>query len=380
MKQPDSERPKAESTNKDDHDPSEQTNRSFEKAQKQVGDESGGESATRHEQKSDADGSEHIMQSKPGEQGKEPGKQPEHSEERSNSDKQEHRPEQDAQANSNEAAKDTGGPEDGPDDGPKKGEQLPGHDQPHRKPTDLKAVKSLFLDQKQKIKTKAHPPGGYDDTPLPDAPPGYTVRFVFHRAENLPAADLATASSDPFVLATLRAANPRRHKEEPDLVHRTRTLRRRTSPEWEDEWIVANVPPSGFSLKCRIFDEDSADHNDRLGNVTIRVPHVGEDWEGFPPPGREFRVQKRVGSKRAYLLKAVVSAVSSETLTPSLWVSAEVLGKSDPPHAQMYTVGPTTWIKHFSPMIGRLTGTKVHCDEGDDVQSQSSQKKSKKYE
>jgi len=42
-----------------------------------------------------------------------------------------------------------------------------------------------------------------------------------------------------------------------------------------------------------------------------------------------------------------------------LYVSAEVLGESDNPHGRMYTVGLTSWIKHYSPTIGRLTGTKA---------------------
>lgn len=92
---------------------------------------------------------------------------------------------------------------------------------------------------------KKGPPGGFDTTPLPDAPPGYTVRFCFRCAANLPPADFNTASSDPFLTATLKAANPKRHKEDPDLVHRTRTLRRTTEPEWNDEWVVANVPRTG---------------------------------------------------------------------------------------------------------------------------------------
>jgi hypothetical protein len=251
----------------------------------------------------------------------------------------------------------------------------------HRSPTDLKG---MFLDQKEKMKTKAHPPGGFDDTPLPDAPLGFTVKFIFHKAINLPAADLHTASSDPFLTATLRAAVPKRHKEDPDLSHRTKTLRKKTNPEWNDEWIVANVPATGFSLKCRIYDEDYQDHNDRLGNVTIKVPRVSEDWGGYPMPGREFPVKKRVGSKRAYFLKGIAATISKNvSMTPSLFISIEVLGKSEPPHAHLYTIGPTVWIQHYSPMIGRLAGIKVHKDDNDDVPSievGEAEKKSKKYE
>lgn len=242
---------------------------------------------------------------------------------------------------------------------------------------------------KNAIKSKK-PPGGFDKTPLPDAPPGYTLRFKFRSAANLAPADLSTASSDPFLTATLKASNPKRHKEDPDLVHRTRTIRKTTEPEWNEEWIVANVPRSGFTLKCRLYDEDAADHDDRLGNVTIKVPQVYEEWEGIPPPGKEFEGKKRMMSKRAFLVKGIASLIYSDThLAPRLCISIEVLGKSDPPYAQMYTVGPTMWTKHFSPMIGRLAGTKVNKDEEHDQDggpsqpessSRAEEKKSQKYE
>ncbi|EWY96517.1 hypothetical protein FOYG_05192 [Fusarium oxysporum NRRL 32931] len=212
------------------------------------------------------------------------------------------------------------------------------------------------------------PPGGFDPTPLPDAPQGYTIRFIFHGASNLAPGDFVTASSDPFLHATLKGTQPKRHKEDPDLTHRTKTIRKTTEPEWEDEWIVANVPPTGFTLKCRMYDEDFPDHDDRLGNVTIKVPSIGPDWKGIPAPGRVYEAKKRMMSKRAYLAKAISSVVTHNIhMTPLLRLSMELLGPSDPPYAQMYTVGPTTWVKHFSPLIGRIAGVKVNANAEDDA-------------
>ncbi|KAK0625443.1 hypothetical protein B0T17DRAFT_640238 [Bombardia bombarda] len=224
-----------------------------------------------------------------------------------------------------------------------------------------------------RIKDKAKPSkpaGGFDTTPLPDAPLGYTVKFTFHKALDLPCADIQTQSADPFIVSTLTAAVPKRHKEDPLLTHRTRTIRKTTDPVWEEEWIVANVPSSGFMLKCRLYDEDWPDHDDRLGNVTIRVSRVDENWEGFGPDGATIEIKKRSGSKRAYCLTIVTNALSRHgTKTPRLHISIDVLGRSDPPHGHMYTVGPTRWIKHFSPMIGRLMGIKVNKEEHDNNDS-----------
>ncbi|KAL7792056.1 hypothetical protein V8C37DRAFT_381459 [Trichoderma ceciliae] len=211
------------------------------------------------------------------------------------------------------------------------------------------------------------PPGGFDKTPLPDAPQGYTVRFIFHSASNIPVADFHTASSDPFLVATLKGTQPKRHREDPDLKYRTRTLHRTTEPVWDEEWVVSNVPPSGFTLKCRMYDEDVADKDDRLGNVTINVDSISGEWVGIPPPGQEFEAKKRVMSKRAVILKGIASAITHGAhVAPRLRISAQVLGKSERPFAQMCTLAPTRWIKHNSPMIGRLIGAKVNAHESDD--------------
>jgi hypothetical protein len=234
---------------------------------------------------------------------------------------------------------------------------------------------------KEKIKSKTQPEGGFDPTPVPDFPPGYTIKIVFHKATNLPAADIHNASSDPYLLATLTAAVPKRHKEDPLLQYRSRTIRHSTEPEWEEAWTVANVPGSGFRLKCRLYDEDWPDHDDRLGNVTYTVDHIDENWEGIDH--KVFDAKKRVASKRAYVLTAAAKIVSRNvSMTPHMEMSIKVLGKSEPPGAQMHTLGQTRWIKHYSPMIGRLTGIKVNKDkENDHTEAKEGDGKgTKKYE
>lgn len=222
----------------------------------------------------------------------------------------------------------------------------------------LAAAKDKVTEKQQKLKDKNNPPGGYDATPIPQAPDGYTVKFTFHRAENLPLSDLNSRSSDPYLTASLTANLPTRHKEDPKMVLRTPTIHKDTDPEWNTEWIVAGVPSSGFRLKCRLYDEDASDHDDRLGNVTVIVGHIGPNWHGIV--NDSFDIKKRMGSKRAYAIRGCAALLSSNVhMGGHLWLSAQVIGESEPPHGRMYTVGPTSWIKHYSPMIGRLAGTKA---------------------
>jgi hypothetical protein len=233
-------------------------------------------------------------------------------------------------------------------------------------PGQLKSAKEKVASKQQKLKDMANnPPGGFDATPIPHARDGYTVRFTFHRAENLPASDLNTRSSDPFILATLTSSLLKRHKEDPDLVMRTQTVHKNTNPEWNKTWTVAGIPGSGFRLKCRLYDEDPADHDDRLGNVTIYAESLGPNWQGFKERG--FDVKKRMGSKRAYGVRACAAMFSSNVhMDGTLYVSAELLGPSEEPYGRMYTVAETYFFKHYSPMIGRLAGTKAPGSESGD--------------
>ncbi|KAJ5232599.1 hypothetical protein N7468_005555 [Penicillium chermesinum] len=184
------------------------------------------------------------------------------------------------------------------------------------------------------------PAGGYDATPFPRAPPGYTVKFTFHRGNDLPVADFGSFSSDPYIRAQLIVDLPRRHKQDPIMSFRSPTVRKNKNPIWNCEWIVANVPASGFLLKAHVMDEDPADHDDKLGIAFIEVPALSENWEGFKE--QTFKIKKRYGSKRVYVFTNVSAFATGHHQESFL----------------MYTVGPNAWFKHFSPLIGRLAGVK----------------------
>lgn len=207
----------------------------------------------------------------------------------------------------------------------------------------------------------SQPAGGYDATPIPSAPDGYTIKFTIHRAENLPRSDLTTKFSDPYVIATLKSDLPRRHDSDPDMEIRTPTIHNSVNPQWETQWIVAGIPSTGFKLKCRIYDEDQADRDDRLGNVTLLVDRVKTGWPGIKY--NSFTIKKRVGSKRAYILHGCTAIMDQNiNFDGFLFLSAELIGKSEKPYGRMYTIGPAFYFKHYSPLIGLLAGTKVPKD------------------
>ncbi|KAK5050756.1 hypothetical protein LTR84_003315 [Exophiala bonariae] len=231
-------------------------------------------------------------------------------------------------------------------------------------------LQQKFKKQDSSKSQKKEPAGGYDATPIPQLPPGYTIKITFHKAENLPFADFGTFSSDPYILAALKTDLPRRHKQDPELRLRTPTIHRNTNPEWNVEWVIANVPSSGFFLKCRLYDEDPSDHDDRLGNAHITVNHIDENYKGFSQ--QKFAIKKRMASKRAYTFRGCAALLSKRVkMGGDLIVSVENLGRTkDESGGRAYTIAPLPWSQHYSPLIGRLAGTKdtEHDKDGKEVQ------------
>lgn len=213
------------------------------------------------------------------------------------------------------------------------------------------------------------PAGGFDSTPIPSPPSGtvgYTIRIRIHQATNLTMGDAHVFSSDPYVLAQLKTPSvSTRHKEDPPLRFRSQTIHRSTEPEWNAEWIVANVPSSGFKLKLRVYDEDPADHDDLLGKVHITVPKIDGDWKGYKL--ESFPLKLRDSSKRALLIRSAAKAlrIVSE-MRGELYVSIKVLERTptdDGQNGRMYTIRPCRWIRHYSPILGRIANIKEPGEE-----------------
>ncbi|RPD77397.1 hypothetical protein L226DRAFT_599989 [Lentinus tigrinus ALCF2SS1-7] len=208
-------------------------------------------------------------------------------------------------------------------------------------------------------------------------PTRYTCEIVFHRATNVPVADLHNFSCDPYISATLRplqngaggsgpAASAQPESE--SLLFRTATARRTLNPIYDARWIVSGVPASGFSLAIKLLDEDPGNRDDRLGKAEMRFPDPNLDpaygselRDGWHTGEREYKVHKWHGSVRTRLGTYVASVVTRGRVghRVRVVVSVRVLGEApclDGEDGQrVYTLGPHIFVRHFSPLATRLT-------------------------
>ncbi|KAL7424388.1 hypothetical protein Q5752_000070 [Cryptotrichosporon argae] len=200
------------------------------------------------------------------------------------------------------------------------------------------------------------PAGGHDDTPLrPISGASYTLRFTFHRARNLPVADYAARSADPYVLARVHTGLPTRHAQDPPLRFRTATVRRSVDPQWDTSWVVAGVPAAGCRLEARLMDEDPDDHDDRLGKVVLETGALSPDWPGINR--QAYPVRKRGASWRAYGLRSCMTLIGRD-MDAELELSVEMVGETKDNLGKSWTDN-CFWWRHYSPLIGRLAGTKA---------------------
>ncbi|OWZ57542.1 C2 domain-containing protein [Cryptococcus neoformans 125.91] len=206
------------------------------------------------------------------------------------------------------------------------------------------------------------PQGGYDSTPLSSSTsPTYTLRVTFHRATNLPVADFGSQTSDPFILAQATTSHKSRHSQDPYLRFRTNTVRKTLEPVWEAPWVIADVPKDGLKLRVRVYDEDPNDHDDRLGKFEIDTGPIDEKWQGLKQ--QSFKVKKTGADLKAYALRWTCVMLAGHHLHAHVVVSIEMLGRTKREMGKAYTINGFWW-KHYSPMIGRLTGTKAKDDQG----------------
>lgn len=101
---------------------------------------------------------------------------------------------------------------------------------------------------------KKKPAGGYDATPMPPQPAEdtWTLRVTFHRAQDLPVADVGNRAADPFVLAQINTDRRVRDKHDPRVRFRSATAYKTCDPRWDAVWVVAGVPASGAEFKVSL--------------------------------------------------------------------------------------------------------------------------------
>ncbi|CAE6338411.1 unnamed protein product [Rhizoctonia solani] len=206
----------------------------------------------------------------------------------------------------------------------------------------------------------------------------YDLEITFHSAHSLPVSDIPSLSADPYILASLRVPSYASHDEPgpPPLLFRTRTIHRTRDPEWGNEvWRVGGIPGAGFVLRISLRDEDAGKKDDRLGEA--RIAFLGkkptkdgersaeEDWgqvrEGLNVERKEASIKKRRGGIRAFISTYVTAAFSRSVSRHggNVIVSVKVLGLSqNQKDRRPYTLGPHYYSIHFSPLLGKIIGTK----------------------
>jgi hypothetical protein len=208
------------------------------------------------------------------------------------------------------------------------------------------------------------PPGGVDKTPMGHTKgPRYTVRITFHSASNVPVSDINTGNSDPFVLAQLNTDLPPRHSDDPHLRFRSKTIHRSTEPVWSAVWVVGGIPSSGFKLKTRLYDADDYNRDDRLGTLHYNSGRLDENWKGVDK--EEFKLEKTGAHPLVYGLRWCTSIVrSSRNLHARMTMSIELLGKTEGDDmGKAFTLNNFFFV-HFSPLVGKLAGTKGKDEKG----------------
>ncbi|BFZ53461.1 hypothetical protein PYCC9005_000485 [Savitreella phatthalungensis] len=188
----------------------------------------------------------------------------------------------------------------------------------------------------------------------------YTVAIQFVKAAHVPIGDFFNGSSDPYIVGLMN------HKTDDELVFRTSTCRSTRFPEWQhdDVWQVSGVKEGTF-VKLRMYDEDPRKlDNDRLGVSELKLENLEQlckETEGSKS-GKEItlKVQKRQANAKVYFLTYIHSWFAFQDLnrqSASLVLRLKVR-KDEESLPEPRQTGPLRYSIHFSPMLGRMAGTK----------------------
>jgi hypothetical protein len=218
--------------------------------------------------------------------------------------------------------------------------------------------------------------------------PTYTVEITIHSAHNLPIADLKSLSCDAYVQATFITPSLPPYKPpgsgqdvepDPPLTFRTPTVRNSRQAEWcpassgphsakceearsgqssgtsclaSGKWVVGGVPKEGFVVRMNLYDEDHANHDDRLGRAVADFTSVPL-YDGFEVKAQEYEVKKRGGSIRG--TRAIVQTYLVAMLPhvkaqghAHIVLSMKVLNRTeDQFHGKVFTLGPSSYMTFF---------------------------------
>ncbi|ORY84789.1 hypothetical protein BCR37DRAFT_251546 [Protomyces lactucae-debilis] len=185
--------------------------------------------------------------------------------------------------------------------------------------------------------------------------PTYECQIQFVSGENLPIGDIWGANSDPYIIAILG------HKTANELQYRTSTCRATRNPSWQDQdtWHVGGIAEDS-ELKLRVFDEDPRKmNNDRLGVASFAMKGLAEMCDKGPQE-IVLKVRKRKASAKVYILTYLWSfGLFQDLKAKSALVKIKLTVKQDEEaRPKPALVGPIRYSIHFSPLLGRLAGTK----------------------
>lgn len=114
--------------------------------------------------------------------------------------------------------------------------------------------------------------------------------------------DLASRTSDPYVVATLHTSYSGGDPDHsPPLRFRTHTVPDTVDPAWECAWHVSNVPRNGSCMRVEVFDEDVGGHDDMLGHVDVDLSALGT-WEVGRVEEQAYKLRKRHADKKATVI------------------------------------------------------------------------------